>query len=39
MQVMVTFFILLLTAACVEAVEGVGEALGAGVDDAVTAGV
>jgi hypothetical protein len=39
MQVMVTFFILLLTAACVEAVEGVGEAAGAGVEDAVSIGV
>jgi len=39
MQVMVIFFIWLLTGARVDVTEGVGEALGVGFGDAVTTGV
>jgi hypothetical protein len=39
MQVMVTFFIWLLTDARVDVAEGVGEVVGAGVEDAVSIGV
>lgn len=39
MQVMVIFFIWLLTGARAEVTEGVGEALGVGVGEAVTTGV
>lgn len=39
MQVMVIFFIWLLTGEGVDVTEGVGEALGVGVGDAVITGV
>ena len=39
MQVMVIFFIWLLTGVRAEVTEGVGEALGVGVGEAVTTGV